>query len=57
MNHDNDHAAWINVTLAGGFWLIGHITLSNLALCVSIAVGVLQGYKTWREIRRTKGKP
>jgi hypothetical protein len=45
------------VTLAGGFWLIGHITLSNLALCVSIAVGVLQGYKTWREIRRTKGKP
>lgn len=53
MHHD-DHSAWTNIAIAFAFWLAGHVTLSNVALLVSIGVGLLQGYKTLREIRRQR---
>lgn len=54
MNHSNDHAAWFTIMFGWACWLAGHVTLSNVALVVSIAVGLLQGYKTLREIRRQR---
>lgn len=54
MNNDSDSHAWANVAVAFAFWIAGHVTLSNVALTVSICVGVLQGYKTLREIARNK---
>lgn len=54
MNNDNDTHAWVNVAVAFAFWLAGHVTLSNIALAVSIGVGLLQGYKTLRDIRKGK---
>lgn len=52
--NQHDQSGWVNVAIAASFWLVGHVTLSNLALCVSIGVGLLQGYKTLREIRRQR---
>lgn len=53
MNHDN-HSGWWGATIAFLFWFAGHITLSNIALTVSICVGLLQGYKTLRDIWRDR---
>lgn len=52
--NDHNHSAWWNVLIAFAFWVAGHITLSNIALTVSICVGLLQGYKTLRDIVRDR---
>lgn len=51
--HDNNHG-WYFVLTSFAFWLAGHITLSNIAFCVSIAVGLSQLFKNLRDIRRDK---
>lgn len=53
MNNE-DHAAWTRIIFAFSCWIAGHVTLSGFALTVSICVGLLQGYKTLREIRRDR---
>lgn len=54
MNHDNDSNAWLTILFGWICWVAGHVTLSSVALLVSIAVGLLQIYKTLREIRRAR---
>jgi heme exporter protein D len=54
MHQENDHTAWLTILFGWLCWLAGHVTLSNVALTVSIVVGLLQGYKTLREIRRQR---
>ena len=54
MTGGGDHYAWWSVFITWTFWLIGHVTLSNIALVVSICVGLLQAYKTIRDIRKDK---
>jgi hypothetical protein len=49
---NEDHAAWTRIVFAFACWMLSHVTLSGIALSVSIGVGLLQGYKTLRELRR-----
>lgn len=50
-NHDH---GWYFVLTSFACWVAGHVTLSNLAFCVSIAVGLSQLFKNLRDIRRDK---
>jgi hypothetical protein len=54
MNDHNNHSGWVAFLMSFGFWVVGHVTLSNIALVVSICVGLLQIYKTVRDIRKDK---
>jgi hypothetical protein len=54
MNHNQDHSGWFTFVMTFGFWIAGHVTLSNIAFIVSICVGLLQIYKTVRDLRKDK---